>query len=96
MACIWDSASLDSSPKRMPTRALCFMNLVAHDWTHCGAERGEGQRQLEDEKRMKNGTSLVQSRGRLGYTTSFRVGRAAASLPRTQCLKRCCPLNHRK
>lgn len=33
--CICVSASLDSSPKRMPTLAECFMNFVQHDWTHC-------------------------------------------------------------
>ncbi len=47
MACICDSASLDSSPNRMPTRALCFMNLVAHDCTHCSAVKGQGRRRTK-------------------------------------------------
>jgi hypothetical protein len=33
--CICCSASLDSSAKRMPTRAECFMNFSQHLCTHC-------------------------------------------------------------
>lgn len=44
IAAIWLSASLDSSPKRRPTRAECFMNLWQHACTHCGKTDG-GRRQ---------------------------------------------------